>query len=142
MPYTSRQMYDLVADIESYPKFIPWCAAVHIHSRHSSERGQIVVADLVASFQAFRETMRSRVKLADDHSAIDVSYLKGPLKHFHSTWRFYNRPDGSSDVEFEVEFEFRSRIIEKLVGIVFGRAMETIVAAFEKRAREIYGDAI
>ena len=145
LPYTARQMYDLVADVASYPKFLPWNSAARIRARRpgtgaGSER---VEADLVISFKVFRERFGSRVTLWPDERRIDTEYLDGPFKYLKSGWSFADLPTdtqgGGCKVEFFVDFEFRNAILAKLIGVVFDEAMSRIVRAFEERARKLYG---
>lgn len=139
-------MFDLVADIESYPKFLPWNSAARIRSRRTLPDGaEEIAADLVISFKVFRERFGSRVVLwpADPESGalkIDTDYLDGPFRHLHSGWIFADRPEGGCHVEFFVDFEFRNAILQKLIGVVFHEAMSRIVRAFEDRARHLYGE--
>ncbi|WP_304617674.1 type II toxin-antitoxin system RatA family toxin [Paracoccus sp. (in: a-proteobacteria)] len=144
LPYTARQMYDLVADIESYPQFLPWNSAARIRSRRPTAEGaEEIAADLVISFKVFRERFGSRVLLwpADDSGRlrIDTEYLDGPFRYMRSGWTFADRPDGGCHVDFFVDFEFRNAILQKLIGVVFHEAMSRIVRAFEDRANKLYG---
>lgn len=99
----------------------------------------VVIADLIVAFSALRETLRTRVVLTGDHSAITVSYVGGPLKNLNSGWKFRGISDQESEVEFAAEFAFRSKILETLFGWHFDRAMQSVVSAFERRAAELYG---
>ena len=140
LPYTARQMYDLVADVERYPEFLPWNTAARIRSRTPGEAGsEVIEADLVISFKVFRERFGSRVTLFPAEMRIDTRYLDGPFTHLHSDWTFADRPDGGCDVRFYVDFEFRNAILRRVIGVVFGEAMSRIVRAFEDRARALYG---
>lgn len=139
LPYTPDQMYALVADVEHYPEFLPWTAAARITSR-SGEVPEVLVADLVISFKVFRETFASRVTLWPGEHRIETEYLDGPFRHMQSEWRFEPAPGGCR-VHFWVDFEFRNVFVGKVVGAVFNEAMQRIVAAFEKRARALYGTA-
>ena len=144
LPYTARQMYDLVADVESYPKFLPWNSAARIRSRNMLPSGaEEIAADLVISFKVFREKFGSRVVLwpADPETGvlkIDTEYLDGPFKYMRSGWTFEDLPQGGSKVGFFVDFEFRNAILQKLIGVVFHEAMSRIVRAFEDRANTLY----
>lgn len=139
LPYSAQQMYDLVADVESYPKFLPWNAAARIRSRRPlPEGGELMEADLVISFKVFRERFGSRVTLWPEEKRIDTEYLDGPFRYLKSWWRFEDVPEGAQ-VEFFVDFEFRNAILQKIIGVVFNEAMHRIVRAFEKRADELYG---
>nr|WP_220495057.1 MULTISPECIES: type II toxin-antitoxin system RatA family toxin [unclassified Paracoccus (in: a-proteobacteria)] len=140
MPHTAQQMYDLVADVESYPKFLPWNTAARIRSRQQQPDGsEVIEADLVISFKVFRERFGSRVTLFPAEKRIDTRYLDGPFTHLHSEWTFADRPQGGCEVGFFVDFEFRSALLGKVIGVVFGEAMHRIVRAFEERAKKLYG---
>ncbi|EKE43588.1 cyclase/dehydrase [Oceaniovalibus guishaninsula JLT2003] len=140
LPYSAKQMYDLVADVESYPKFLPWTAAARIRSRdpRPDGPGEIVVADLIISFKVFRERFGSRVTLRPDDMAIDTEYLEGPFRHMVSKWQFREAEKGC-EVVFDVDFEFRSRILGSAASMFFNDAMQRIVRAFERRAAVLYG---
>ena len=140
MPYGARQMYDLVADVESYPKFLPWCAAARILSLTDVELGREMTADLVVSFKVFRERFGSKVLLQDEGLRIETHYVDGPFKYMHSTWAFSAREAGGCDVAFFVDFEFKNKILQGVIGVVFNEAMQRIVRAFEARAEVLYGD--
>jgi coenzyme Q-binding protein COQ10 len=141
VPYTAEQMYDLVADVASYPKFLPWTAAARIRSREGGPEGEVMLADLVVSFKVFRESFGSRVVLHPNRRVIETEYIDGPFRHLQSEWRFEERPNGGCIVHFWVDFEFRNRLIGRVVGSVFNEAMERIVGAFERRAAKLYGPA-
>lgn len=139
MPYSAAQMYDLVADVESYPKFLPWNAAARIRSRKPlPEGGEVMEADLVISFKVFRERFGSRVTLWPAQRKIDTEYLDGPFKYLKSWWRFSDLEAGGCEVEFFVDFEFRNVILQGIIGVVFNEAMHRIVRAFETRADALY----
>jgi coenzyme Q-binding protein COQ10 len=137
MPYTAQQMYDLVADIDSYPEFLPWCAAVRPRKVIPQDEKIIVDADLVIAFKVFRERFGSRVTLKPNQTTIDVEYLDGPFKYLNNHWVFTN-VDGGCEADFFVDFEFKSKILQVLIGVVFGEAMQRIVRAFEARAQQLY----
>lgn len=134
LPHTPVQMFDLVADIEKYPEFLPWCLEARIWKRE----GNVVYADLVIGFKMFREKFTSKVTL-EKPGHIHVEYLKGPLKYLSNHWRF--APDGSKGctVDFFVDFEFRNPIFQKVMGVFFNEAVRRMVSAFEARARALYG---
>ena len=140
LPYTARQMYDLVADVEAYPKFLPWCAAARIRARHPQGDHEVMEADLVISFKLFREKFGSRVVLWPQTLRIDTEYLDGPFKHMQSDWTFRDTDQGC-EVAFRVDFEFRNAVLQKVIGVVFHEAMQRIVRAFERRAADLYGTA-
>ena len=133
LPYTPEQMFDLVADVERYAEFIPWVTAVRVRSDSQTE----MVADLIVGFKGLRETFTSKVEKARP-ATIHVDYLDGPLKYLRNDWTF--RPDGSGcQVDFSVDFEFKSRMFEMLAGQMFGAALRKMIGAFEARAAALYG---
>ncbi len=138
MPYSAQQMYDLVADVAQYPKFLPWCAAARIRSRAPMGAAEVMEADLVISFKVFRERFGSRVTLYPSERKIDTEYLDGPFRYMKSHWIFTPREDGTCDVDFFVDFEFKNAVLQGIIGVVFNEAMQRIVRAFERRAAELY----
>ncbi len=133
VPYSPEQMFDLVADVGKYPQFLPWCIGARIRSHEGNE----LVADLTIGFGPFRESFTSRVSL-DAPSLIQVRYENGPFKYLRNEWRFSPDPRGTL-IDFFVDFEFRSLLLQKAIGPVFGEAVRRMVAAFLRRARERYG---
>ncbi len=139
MPYSADEMYNLVSDVASYPKFLPWNSAARIRSRTPRDDGaEVMEADLVISFKVFRERFGSRVILWPAQKKIDTEYLDGPFKYMKSTWSFQDATCGC-DVDFFVDFEFRNAILQGIIGVVFNDAMQRVVRAFERRAVELYG---
>ena len=138
LPYSAQQMYDLVADVPSYPAFIPWCAAARVRSVVPQGDCDVMTADLVISFKVFREKFGSRVTLFPNTRKIDTEYVDGPFRYMKSTWAFTD-VDGGCDVSFFVDFEFKNAILQGIIGVVFNEAMQRIVRAFERRASELYG---
>ncbi|MEM1361214.1 MAG: type II toxin-antitoxin system RatA family toxin [Pseudomonadota bacterium] len=141
LPYSAQQMYDLVADVASYPRFLPWCAAARVRSITPRGDVQIMDADLIISFKVFRERFGSRVTLEPEEKTILTEYIDGPFKYMKSRWHFEDRDDGTCDVSFFVDFEFKNQILQGVIGIVFNDAMQRIVQAFESRAADLYGRA-
>lgn len=137
LPYTPQQMYDLVADVADYPAFLPWTAAARIRSRTPQGDHEVMLADLVISFKVFREKFGSRVTLWPEKMQIETAYIDGPFKYLESTWRFAPA-EGGCDVQFEVDFEFRNRLLQGAAGMFFNEAMQRVVRAFERRAAELY----
>ena len=133
LPHTPEQLFDLVADIESYPEFLPWCTAARIRER----QGDTLRADLVIGFKLFRERFSSTVTL-DRPERIDVRYDGGPFRYLNNHWGFIPADEGCV-IDFYVDFEFRSRLLKSLIGAVFNEAVRRMVAAFEVRARVLYG---
>lgn len=131
-------MYDLVADVARYPEFLPWTAAARIRSREDKGDHEVMTADLVISFKVFRERFGSRVILWPGQRRIDTEYIEGPFHHMRSCWRFRDL-DGGCEVHFDVDFEFRNRVLQAAAGVFFHDAMLRIVRAFERRAQQLYG---
>ena len=133
VPYSSEQLFDIVADVGSYPKFLPWCVASRVRSRTEQE----LVADLTIGFGPFRESFTSRVTL-ERPVRVKVKYENGPFRYLNNEWDFLPHPKGT-EVDFFVDFEFKSRILQAAIGLVFNEAVRRMVGAFHKRARDIYG---
>jgi coenzyme Q-binding protein COQ10 len=133
LPYAPEQMFDLVADVRRYPEFLPWCVGARVLSRSDKE----VVADLTIGFKMFRESFRSQVAL-ERPNHIHVQYLNGPFRYLNNHWRFLPHPQGT-EVRFFVDFEFRSRLLQAVIGTVFEQAVGLMVRAFERRAMILYG---
>jgi coenzyme Q-binding protein COQ10 len=133
--YRPEQLFDLVADVERYPEFLPWCIGARIRERSES----LLVADLVIGFKLIRERFTSRVAMDRPHLGIETAYADGPFKHLSNCWRFEPMPDGGCRIDFYVEFEFRSAVLQKLIGLLFHEAVKRMVGAFETRARALYG---
>lgn len=131
--YTPEQLFDLVADVDRYPRFLPWCVASRVRSRSDT----LLVADLTIGFGPFRESFTSRVTL-DRPSRVTVKYENGPFRYLNNQWDFTPRGNGT-EVAFFVDFEFRSRILQAAIGVVFNEAVRRMVNAFLKRARDVYG---
>lgn len=138
LPYTAQQMYDLVADVANYPRFLPWTAAARIRSVDDMGDRKVMLADLVISFKVFRERFGSRVTLWHAQMRIDTEYLDGPFSHMESRWSFAEAP-GGCEVSFFVDFEFRNKLLQGAATVFFNEAMQRVVRAFERRAKELYG---
>ncbi len=133
VPFTAEQLFDLVADVGRYPEFLPWCVAARVRAQHPAE----VTADLTIGFGPFRESFTSRVEL-DRPRQIRVHYEKGPFRYLNNTWTFTPQAQGCR-VDFFVDFEFSSRLLQAAIGVVFNEAVRRMVNAFLKRARDTYG---
>ena len=131
-----RQLYDLVADIERYPEFLPWCIAARVRKHETDSK--LITADMVIGFKVFRERFTSRARLDPDGRRIDVAYEQGPFKYLNNHWVFEDHPRGCT-IDFYVDFAFRSRILQKLIEPLFSEAVRRMVSAFETRARALYG---
>jgi coenzyme Q-binding protein COQ10 len=133
LPYTPEQLFALVADIERYPEFLPWCVGARVKER----RADLIVADLIIGFRVFRERFTSRVSL-DRPRRIDVAYADGPFRYLNNHWVFEDVPGGCR-IDFFVDFEFKSRLMQKVIEVLFSEAVRRMVGAFERRARHLYG---
>ena len=138
VPYTPDQMFDLVADVARYPEFLPWVTAARIRSTDSEG----FVADVLVGFKSFREKFTSRVVLNRATRVIIAEYLDGPFKHLTNRWHFEPRQDGGCTIDFDINFEFKLRVLEKLIGSLFDRAVMKMTDAFETRATQLYGGAV
>ena len=133
LPYSPEQMFNLVADVGRYPDFLPWCVGARVRSKTETE----LVADLTIGFGPFRESFTSRVAL-DRPRKVQVRYENGPFRYLNNQWTFDTDPAGCR-VSFFVDFEFRSRLLQAAIGVVFNEAVRRMVNAFLKRARDVYG---
>ena len=134
LPYTAKQMFDLVAAVDQYQKFLPWCVASRITRRESEE---VFYADLVIGYKMMREKFTSKVT-AIRAKSIHVDYQAGPLKKLNNEWRFTDNGDGSCTIDFFVEFDFVNPVMKKLLELFFNEAIKRMVDAFEARAKEVY----
>lgn len=134
LPFTPAQLFALVADVERYPEFLPWCLGAKIRERQSDNA---FTADLVIGYKALREKFTSVVTL-DEPDMISVRYVAGPLKHLNNEWRF-TEAAGGCDIAFYVDFGFRSSLLGSMMDLFFDKAFRKMVVAFEGRAEELYG---
>lgn len=133
LPYTSEQLFNLVIAVDKYPEFLPWC----VESRITKQEENVFYADLVIGYKMIRERFSSKVTLKNSEH-VHVEYLKGPMKYLSNHWRFISEPDGSCIVDFYVEFEFKNRFFQRLMGVFFSEIVRRMVTAFEIRAKELY----
>jgi len=133
LPYTPEQMFDMVVDVAAYPEFLPWCIATRVRQSSDTE----LVADMIIGFKMFREQFTTRDTLVRPN-AIHVEYEDGPFKYLKNHWLFQSEGEHCL-VDFSVEFEFRSHLLEMAIGKVFTEAVHRMVGAFEKRADALYG---
>ncbi len=137
LPYTPEQLYTLVADVARYPEFLPWCIASRITKK---EGDTVFYADLVIGYKMVREKFGSRVTLTEP-DMVHVEYLSGPMKYLSNYWKFIREEDGSCTIDFFVDFEFKNKILQNLIGVFFNEVVQRMVGAFEARAKELYGDS-
>ncbi len=141
VPYSAAQMYDLVADVERYPEFLPWCIALRVLNRDLSEAGGKLRAEMIVSYKVFRERFKSGVALNAADKMIDVIYIDGPFRRLHNQWRFEDKPDGGSTIHFFIAFEFRNILLQSTARVVFEKAFARMSEAFVARADDLYGGA-
>ena len=134
LPYTQEQLFNLVAEVERYPEFLPWCLAARVKRREEN----LIVAELLIGFKMVRERFTSRITL-DRPRRIDVSYEEGPFRYLNNHWIFTPLPNGCTEIDFFVDFEFRSKMLQKIMGLLFNEAVRRMVQAFETRAAQLYG---
>jgi coenzyme Q-binding protein COQ10 len=138
LPFAPRQLFDLVADVPRYPEFLPWCTAARLRRREGPD---VEIDEVAIGFGPFHEKFVSRVVLtSDDPSrlAIETVGIEGPFRKLSSRWTF--QPDaGGTLIDFSLEFEFRSRLLQHTVRMLFAEAVRRMVAAFEARAAQLYG---
>jgi coenzyme Q-binding protein COQ10 len=134
LPHTPGQMYDLVADIERYPEFLPWCVGLRVRKRWDNK----IRAEMKVGFNVLRETFSSEVTLTP-RERIDVVYFEGPFRYLNNHWIFRPHGDGACAIDFFIDFEFRSAMLQRLAGVVFNEAVKRMVSSFERRADLLYG---
>jgi coenzyme Q-binding protein COQ10 len=140
--HAAADMFDLVADMEKYPQFVPLCSAMKIRSRTAKGEGaSVVLAEMTASYKLIHQTFTSRVTLDKPALKILVEYLDGPFKRLQNRWAFNPTGENTCQVEFFIDYEFKSRTLAMLMGAMFDTAFRKFAAAFEQRADEIYGRA-
>jgi coenzyme Q-binding protein COQ10 len=138
--HAAENMFDLVADVEKYPEFVPLCADMRVRSRTDKGEGvSVLVAEMTVAYKLIRQTFTSRVTLDKPKLAILVEYLNGPFSRMQNRWTFVPAGEAASEVEFFIDYEFKSRAFAMLMGAMFDTAFRRFAAAFEKRADEVYG---
>jgi coenzyme Q-binding protein COQ10 len=142
--HRADQMFDLVADVERYPEFVPLCQALKIRQRRQNPDGtETIVADMTVSFKLVKETFTSEVTLDRANRKIEVRYLRGPFSRLENRWAFepkgQDKGDEACDVGFFISYEFKSRMLAMLMGAMFDAAFAKFSSAFEKRADVVYG---
>jgi len=136
LPYSPEQMFDLVADVQSYEQFLPWISAIRVRSDSETE----MIADMIVGFKGLSESFTSRVHKERPHR-VHVDYLDGPLKHLSNDWRFRSDGQGGVLIDFEVDFAFKNKLFEMIAGQMFDKALRKMIGAFETRAAELYGSS-
>ena len=141
LPYSAEQLFSLVLDIEKYPQFLPWCRAARIVNR---EENGAFLGELMISFSHLTERYTSRVAptppTATQEGKIEVTLVSGPFNFLNNHWRFVPHTEGC-EIHLDLDFEFKSKLLDKMLGGMFQRACEKMVAAFTTRAEALYGKA-
>jgi coenzyme Q-binding protein COQ10 len=137
LAHRPEQLFELVADVQRYPEFLPWCVAARVRSKTE----EMLIADLIIGFQMFRESFTSYVKMDRDTLSIEVEYAEGPFKYLTNKWQFIEHPDGCV-IDFYVDFEFKSRLLQTVIESLFTEAVKRMVRAFETRANSLYNAQI
>jgi coenzyme Q-binding protein COQ10 len=138
--HAAADMFNLVADVERYPEFVPLCQSLTVRRRTSDDEGrEVIVADMTVAYKVVHETFTSRITLDKPKLEILVEYLEGPFRKMNNRWKFRPADDHASEVEFFIVYEFRSRMLGLLMGSVFDAAFRRFAAAFERRADQVYG---
>jgi coenzyme Q-binding protein COQ10 len=141
--HRADQMFDLVADVERYPEFVPLCQALKVRQRKQNLDGtQTIIADMTVSFKLVKETFASEVTLDREHLTILVRYLRGPFSNLENRWTFEAKGEEACDVGFFIAYEFKSKMLATLMGAMFDAAFGRFSAAFEKRADMVYGKRV
>ena len=139
--HSPDQMFDLIADVEKYPQFLPLCEGLTVRSRKERDGKELLVADMTVGYKAIRETFTTQVLLNKAERIIDVKYIDGPFKYLDNRWSFEAMGEGGCSVNFFIDYEFKSRILGAVMGSMFDRAFRMFSEAFEKRADTIYATA-
>ena len=138
--HSASDMFDLVAEVERYPEFVPLCRSLRVRKRSAEADGrEIIIANMTVAYKLIYETFTSRVTLDRVGLEILVEYLEGPFRKMNNLWRFHPAGQDACDVEFFISYEFRSRALGLLMGAMFDAAFRRFSAAFERRADQIFG---
>lgn len=137
--HSPEDMFALVADIERYPEFMPMCESLVVRSRRERAGVSLLVAEMTVGYKAISETFITQVVLKPAQMRIDVKYIEGPFRYLDNRWVFMPVEGGGCDVEFFIDYEFKSRVLGMLMGAMFDRAFRMFTEAFEKRADAVYG---
>lgn len=132
-------MFDLVADVERYPEFLPMCESLAVKSRRERDGREFLVAEMGVGYKAIRQRFTSQVMLNREKLRIDVQYLDGPFRRLENVWRFEPTGPNSCHVQFDIDYEFASRTLGILMGSMFDIAFRRFTSAFEERAKIVYG---
>jgi coenzyme Q-binding protein COQ10 len=138
--YSAQQMFDLVADVEAYPQFLPMCTALSVTSRtDSNDGGQDLIARMSVGYKSISESFTTRVEIRPGPRIINASYIDGPFRYLGNRWSFHEADSGGSIVDFAIRYEFKSALLGVMMGGLFDQAFRRFTGAFEDRARVVYG---
>ncbi len=137
--HSAEEMFRLVADVERYPEFVPFCERLTVRGRRKEEEREVLVADMTIGYRMVRETFTSKVTIDPETLTIHADYLDGPFRFMQNSWTFKPLDEGGSEVNFAIAYEFKSRALALLMGAVFERVFRTFTQAFEARADKVYG---
>ena len=138
--HSAANMFDLVADVEKYPQFVPMCSAMRVRSKTDKGEGvTVMIAAMTVAYKMIRQTFTSRATLDRPNLKILVEYLDGPFRHMQNRWAFHPTSENTCEVEFFIEYEFKSRTLAMMMGALFDTVFRRMAQAFEKRADEVYG---
>lgn len=140
VPYSADRMFSLVADVERYPEFLPWCVALRIVETRKDGYIETMTCDMVVAYKVFREKFRSLVRLDRTARRIEVNYVDGPFRSLANDWAFCDQPQGGSIVDFSISFEFRNAVLQATAQAVFEKAFLKMSEAFVERARRVFSD--
>lgn len=137
-PYATQDMFSIIANVEAYPQFLPWCEATRILKHTQNTDSEEIEADMILAFKMFREKIKSKVTIIPQEGLIKISYLSGPFKYMNAQWHITPTLQGGSNIEFFIDFQIRNLILKHLIGTVFSKAMQKITLAFENRAHLLH----
>lgn len=139
--HSADDMFRLVADVESYPKFLPLCEALKLKRRETRDGKEVLIATMVVGYKLIRESFTTEVVLDAEARSIVVHYLDGPFSYLENRWSFRPLTSKACEIDFYIAYSFRSRLLERLMGGLFDKAVRRYTTAFEERADAIYGEA-
>lgn len=140
VPFSAAQMFDLVADIERYPEFLPWCRALRVVDVREEAGASVLTADMLVGYRMFREQFRSEARLDRPSMRIEADYIRGPMRRMQNHWRFRDLEPGWSLIEFSIDFEMRNPLLQRAAHAVFEDAFGRMADAFVARAHQVYRD--
>jgi coenzyme Q-binding protein COQ10 len=142
LPYTPDQLFALVGDVTAYPEFVPWITSMRTWNARQLEDGvETIDAEAGVGFSFLRERFSTHVRRDRPNRQIDVTLLSGPFRRLANQWRFFAGDQGGTRVEFDIDFQFKSRLLEALLSANFAHAVDRLMGCFEARAKALYGEA-